>query len=183
MGANRTRDWAKLRQDWLAGKYLNLADMAKRRRIPLSSLHKRSASEKWMERREKVEERTEEIVVEKKAEMQATRRVEIIEKQLKYAQVLIGLSLNTFRGKKKLKRESDGISMLRLALETQMRALKELRDGEEAPIPEFKGGDLNVNVNIANVSGQFQDLSNEQITLRRKQLDDERKRLEGIGEE
>jgi hypothetical protein len=184
MGANRTRDWEAVRREWLTGKFRNLRDMARRKRIPLSSLFKRSAAEGWMRLKADVDQRTEERVIEKTIEIKASRQIEILEKQLKYAQVMIGLSLNTFTGKKKLKRESDGISMLRLGIETQLKALKELRSGGDDPLPELPGqGDINVNVNIANIGGgACRDMSNDQIALRRQQLADERKRLEGLGE-
>jgi hypothetical protein len=179
MGSPRKYDWPKLRQEWLTGKYKNIHEMAKKKHMPERTLLNKSAAENWMSRKQEIEERTEERVIEKTIEIKANRRIETLEKQLKYAQVMIGLSLNTFSGKKKLKKESDGISMLRLGIETQLKVLRELRSGDE-PVQELPTqGDINVNVNIANLSANaHRDLTNDQINFRRQQIADEIKRLQ-----
>lgn len=179
----KTYNWPKLKQEWLTGKYNSLREMCRKKRLIWSTVSKRAVKERWIEKKEVVEAKTEEKVIERTAEINANRRLESIEKIFKYAEVLAGLGFKNFEGKNKIAKESDALRSIGLGFEYQLRALKELRETNEEPMPNFPGQEINVNVNIANVTNTYRDMSNDQIALRRQQIAEERKRLEGSDQE
>jgi len=176
-----THDWKKLKQIWLSGKYVTMSQMCKKMKIPKSTFFKRVAREKWTDKKKAVDDKVEEIVAEKTAQLRASRHIEIVEKQLKVAQVILGLSLNAFAGKKKISKESDAIAGVRLAVDMQLKALRELReqDGDGNSSAHSQAPDVNVQVNVANVgANNLQDWSNEMIQHRLMEIAKEKKHLQ-----
>jgi hypothetical protein len=172
---NRKHDWEKLRLEWLSGKYKNLRAMARELGISEATILNRAAKDGWRDQRLQLEEKVAEKSEAEIIKIKVRRNVEIFEKQLKYAQVMLGLSLNTFKGKTKLSKDSDAISMLRLALETQLRALQALSNAENDKSETTNM--TNVQVNINNDGNPIGDWSNDQIIVRMKEIQDEKKRL------
>jgi hypothetical protein len=123
-GSEIKYNWAELKRDWLAGKYHTYKEMAKLTGVSLSTLTKRAWREGWFKHRKKVEANTELKVEEKIAKMAASKYAQIIERHLKYADILLALGFNSFKGKKKIRSEANALSSIRLGLETQRRAVR-----------------------------------------------------------
>lgn len=181
--------WARYRKEWMSGKYRTLKEMAKKKRISVSTLWKRAAKEGWTEKKQDVEQRTEEVAQEKMIEQGAQRivsqRIDILEKQIKYTQILIGMSFGTLKGKTKIGKESDALTTIFRSMNAQIQLLNELRRGNAEPggeIPsEVVGPGVQVNVQVNNNFAK--DMTNEQIEIRLKQIAEEKKRLYGNGAE
>lgn len=180
MPAQRKHDWQKLRKEWLSGKYRNLVEMAKRKKMSHSTLEKRALKERWTERRAEIDEKVEQKIEQKIIEIKVDRQIKILEQQMEYSKALIGLGFSTFRGKKRIAKESDALRSISLGMEAQVRALRMLREDDGADTPDVPAqGDIHLSVNIANVNAQSKDLSNDQIALRLQQISEERKRISG----
>lgn len=170
----KIHDWKKLKREWLAGKYKNLVEIQRAYKIPSSTFRKRVALEKWTELREKVEDRADEIFQEKAALSLAEQQVEILQQQMKYAKILIGLGFGNFKGKEKIEKESDAIRAIFSGAEMQLKAIegfRKMKAGEDQPTSE-----VNVTVNNMNVAAA-NSMTNEEITIRLKQIAEERKKL------
>jgi hypothetical protein len=176
----RTHQWSKYRQEWLTGKYKNLREMAKKKRISFSTLSKRSAKEDWMKRKEEVEERTEEAVIEKTVELQSNQQVEILEQQLKYAQIMIGMGFGTLAGKTKFKSEANAIRSIFAGMYAQLKTLRAMQNPGEDPDIPLPGFNPEMNITINNLNtNQVQDWSNDRIKQRLQQIEAEKKQIEG----
>jgi hypothetical protein len=149
VGSDRLYDWAHLKRVWISGKYKSLRIMAEAEKVSYSTLCKRSAEYKWSERKERVKENAEQKVEEKVAQIAASRYTHIIEQQFKYADILIGLGFNSFKGKTKITSEANALSSIRLGLETQRRAVRGFApDDEDATLTPIAGPVFNQQINI-----------------------------------
>lgn len=182
MSRAKKYDWPAIKREWLTGKYKTMAELGRDKKIPESTLKRRAAREKWTEAKEQVEERADEMFMETAAKMLSTRQVEILESQLKYAQVMIGLGFGTLSGKTKLSKESDALRAILGGMEAQLKALEGFRKAaaSEDAVPPSDGPAVNVTVNNLQVNAA-QGMSNEQIMYRLKQIAEEKKRLEHGG--
>lgn len=176
--------WAGYRREWMSGKYRTLKEMARKKRISVSTLWKRAAKEKWVRKKDavdvKIEEKAEKEIVEQAATRMVNRRLDILEKQLKYTQILIGMGFGTLKGKTKLAKESDGLRSIFGAMDQQLRIIQELRkDQEQGPPSEVVIPGVHVNLTVNQMSSQAMDMTSEQLDARLAQIEEEKRRLYG----
>lgn len=176
--------WAGYRREWMTGKYRTLKEMARKKRIPISTLWKRAAKEKWVVKKgevdERIEEKAEQKIVEQGASRIVNQRLDMLEKQLKYTQILIGMGFGTLKGKTKLSRESDGLRAIFGAMDQQLRIIQEYRrETEQGPPSDVVIPGMQVNLTVNQLTAQARDMTSEQLENRLAQIEEEKRRLYG----
>jgi len=149
LGTDRVHDWAELKRLWLSGKYKNIGAMAKGENISKSTLAKRAWEDKWIKKRDAIKEKVDAKIEEKTIQVTASKYAHIIEQHFKYADILIGLGFNNFKGKRKIKSESNALASIRLGAEMQRRALRGFApDEDDAGLTPIAGPVFNQQINI-----------------------------------
>lgn len=147
-GPENRHNWPELKRRWLSGEFVTLKEMSKKTGLSISTLSKRAAKDGWRNKKISVEAKAETKIEEKIIAITASRYSKIIERHLKYADILLGLGFNSFKGKTKISNESNALSSIRLGLETQRRAVRGFQPDDEETAETINSGNQIINQQI-----------------------------------
>lgn len=148
--AAKKHDWVKLEQAFLAGKYLNLKDMAKKTNITYRMIQKMSSQRKWTDKRKRIDDEVQERGTQLMIESRAEKIAASDERALKIAEKLVVIGASRFLDK-------DGSIKKNLVLESDYAAIAAIKTGihiEQSILKRTsladKDGDI-VNINQINM--------------------------------
>lgn len=92
----KKHDWVKLEQEWLAGKYLDLKEMAKKNKISYEMVQKASSQRKWKDKRKRIDDEAQERGTQMIIESRAEKIAASDERALKIADKLVEMGAARF---------------------------------------------------------------------------------------